>query len=77
MHPRNDGGEGCHRILVGDVELQSGAADLVGKLFEPVDATGTDDDVVALLGKLASGGLADARAGSGDDGYAGVGGDLF
>ena len=62
-----------HRVRVGDVEGQRGAADLLGDLGEALHPACAEDGVPAVGGEGAGGGGADARAGAGDDGEGTVG----
>ena len=57
--------EGGDRRLVGDIELPAGAADLGGERGDPVDAAGTDHDVIALRGEHAGRGRTDPRTRAG------------
>src|SRR5690606_825661 len=61
-------GERAHRVLVGDVEFERGAADLVGQLLDPIEPPRPDIDVETLRGECAGGGFSDSGTGSGDDG---------
>ena len=63
----------CALVGVGDVGLQqdgatAGRLDELGRLLQPVDPAGTEDDVGSRLGEGQRAGDPQAGGGSGDDG---------